>query len=274
EWILTKRCVTFTYMAPEVLMPPYHGEPANLWLRGIILVFLLTGGSPWKIASMECNEYVAWKDGKAGHLEPFVEFDHLAMDLIHKIIRCRRRRRHHHHHHHHHHQTRQRKRKLDFVIEDPGFAKGSPKMGIDSPRDEQQNKRLCCGSEVSTFSPPGAAHDGWALDDSVARLSRSQPEPRLEQHSVSVESVAAAMQEEKGTLPFSQPAHLNDTVLNSQLHAAQPYTRASSQNTFQILVRHMTRFCVCTDYKERIEKLCKLLDKLSYTWRICSQSGM
>ncbi|PNF35730.1 hypothetical protein B7P43_G16164 [Cryptotermes secundus] len=36
----------------------------------------------------------------------------------------------------------------------------SPKMGIDSPRDEQQNKRFCCGSEVFTFSPPGAAHDG------------------------------------------------------------------------------------------------------------------
>ncbi|PNF20179.1 hypothetical protein B7P43_G17215 [Cryptotermes secundus] len=107
----------------------------------------------------------------------------------------------------------------------------SPKMGIDSPRDEQQNKRFCCGSEVSTFSPPGAAHDGWALDDSVARLSRSQPEPRLEQPCVPVESVAAAMQEEEGTLSFSQPAHLNDMVLNSQLHATQPCTQTSSQLT-------------------------------------------
>ncbi|XP_023727283.1 uncharacterized protein LOC111875342 [Cryptotermes secundus] len=114
-------------------------------------------------------------------------------------------------------------------------------MGIDSPRDEQQNKRFCCGSEVSTFSPPGAAHDGWALDDSVARLSRSQPEPRLEQHIV---PVAAAMQEERGTSPFSQPAHLNDVVLNSQLHATQPSTRTSSQNTFQILVRHDTLLCM------------------------------
>ncbi|XP_023702412.1 uncharacterized protein LOC111861794 [Cryptotermes secundus] len=104
-------------------------------------------------------------------------------------------------------------------------------MGIDSPRDEQQNKRFCCGSEVSTFSPPGAAHDGWALDDSVARLSRSQPEPGLEQHILPVESVAAATQEERGTLPFSQPAHLNDMVLNSQLHATQPSTRTSSQLT-------------------------------------------
>ncbi|XP_023721209.1 serine/threonine-protein kinase grp-like [Cryptotermes secundus] len=79
------------------------------------------------------------------------------------------------------------------------------------------------------------------------------------------------MQEEEGTLSFSQPAHLDDMVLNSQLHAAQPCTRTSSQNTFQILVQRMTCFCICTDYKETIEKLCKLLDKLSYTWRIAAK---
>ncbi|PNF15018.1 hypothetical protein B7P43_G17314 [Cryptotermes secundus] len=105
----------------------------------------------------------------------------------------------------------------------------SPKMGIDSPRDEQQNKRFYCGSEVSTYSPPGAAHDGWALDDSVARLSRSQPELRLEQPCVPVESVAAAMQEEEGTLSFSQPAHLNDMVLNSCYSAM--YTDFQSESS-------------------------------------------
>ncbi|PNF28415.1 hypothetical protein B7P43_G16336 [Cryptotermes secundus] len=86
ERTLTECCGTFAYMAPEVLMPPYHGEPADIWSCGIILVFLLTGGLPWKVASMECNEYVASKDGKAGHLESFVELDHLAMDLIQKIL--------------------------------------------------------------------------------------------------------------------------------------------------------------------------------------------
>ena len=52
----------------------------------VIYIFYFVSGLPWKVASMECNEYVAWKDGKAGHLEPFVELDHLAMDLIQKIL--------------------------------------------------------------------------------------------------------------------------------------------------------------------------------------------
>ncbi|PNF27059.1 hypothetical protein B7P43_G10407 [Cryptotermes secundus] len=260
ERTLTNRCGTFAYMAPEVLMPPYHGEPADLWSCGIILVSLLTGRLPWKIASMECNEYVAWKDGKAGDLEPFVELDRLAMDLIQRILV--------------HIPSRRATLK---EIKDHQWCKtsfdklGSPKRDINSPRDEQHNKRFCSGNEVSSVSRPGAVHGGCSLDDSVARLSRSQPEPRLEQHSVPVESVAAAMQKEKGTLSFSQPAHLDDMVLNSQLHATQPSTQTSSQNTFQNLVRRMTRFYVCTNYEETIEKICKLFDKLNYTWKIAAK---
>jgi serine/threonine-protein kinase Chk1 len=131
----------------------------------------------------------------------------------------------------------------------------------------------------------------------MARLCRSQPEPRLEQPSVPVESVAAAMLEENVPFSFSQPAHLDDMLLNSQLHATQPSTQTSSQvvlsrilnvinyfiftsvlkacfvsqNTFQKLVRRMTRFFVCTSYEETVEKVCKLLDRLSYTWKIAAK---
>lgn len=44
-----------------------------------------------------------------------------------------------------------------------------------------------------------------------------------------------------------------------------------SQNTFQKLVRRMTRFFVCTSYEETVEKLCRLLDRLSYTWKIAAK---
>jgi hypothetical protein len=94
-------------------------------------------------------------------------------------------------------------------------------------RGEQQNKRICSGSNVSSISPPAAVSDSCVLDDST-RLCRSQPEPRLEQPTVPVASVAAAMLEEKVS-SFSQPAYLDDMLLNSQLHATQPSTQPSSQ---------------------------------------------
>lgn len=176
---------------------------------------------------------------------------------------------------------------------------GSPNRDIFSPSSGQCNKRICSGSELSSISPPAAASDGYAVDDSMARLCRSQPEPRLEQPSVAVASVAAAMLEEKVSFSFSQPAYLDDMLLNSQLHATQPSTQPSNQvlicavlsvrtfyfckwvatntvcsllqNTFQKLVRRMTRFFVCTSYEETVEQVCKLLDRLSYTWKITAK---
>jgi hypothetical protein len=109
------------------------------------------------------------------------------------------------------------------------YVSGSPNRDIYSPRSGQRNKRICSGSELSSISPPGAVYDGCALDDSMARLCRSQPEPRLEQPSVPVASIAAAMLEEKVSFSFSQPAYLDDMLLNSQLHPTQPSTQSSSQ---------------------------------------------
>lgn len=45
ERCLEKRCGTLPYVAPEVLLHPYHAEPADIWSCGIILVALLAGGN-------------------------------------------------------------------------------------------------------------------------------------------------------------------------------------------------------------------------------------
>lgn len=44
ERCLEKKCGTMPYVAPEVLIKPYHAEPADTWSCGIILVTLLAGG--------------------------------------------------------------------------------------------------------------------------------------------------------------------------------------------------------------------------------------
>lgn len=123
---------------------------------------------------------------------------------------------------------------------------GSPDRDIFSPSSRQRNKRICSGSELSSISPPAAASDSYAVDDSMARLCRSQPEPRLEQPSVPVASVAAAMLEEKVSFSFSQPAYLDDMLLNSQLHATQPSTQPSSQVLVcGVLTVSTFHFCNC-----------------------------
>jgi hypothetical protein len=79
---------------------------------------------------------------------------------------------------------------------------GSPDRNIYSARDGQSNKRTCHGSEVSSVSAPDAAYYGCALDNSMARLCRSQPELKLQQPEVSVRSVDATVLEEKVSVYF------------------------------------------------------------------------
>lgn len=45
ERLLDKRCGTLPYVAPEVLVKPYHAQPADIWSVGIILVTMLAGGN-------------------------------------------------------------------------------------------------------------------------------------------------------------------------------------------------------------------------------------
>lgn len=55
ERCLERRCGTLPYVAPEVLLYPYHAEPADIWSCGIILVALLAGGNLYRNIYSNCS---------------------------------------------------------------------------------------------------------------------------------------------------------------------------------------------------------------------------
>ncbi|CAH0407157.1 unnamed protein product [Chilo suppressalis] len=69
ERLLTRVCGTLPYAAPEVLRPPYRAPPADLWAAGLVLAAMLAGELPWERACPEDARYAAWAawvDGAAG----------------------------------------------------------------------------------------------------------------------------------------------------------------------------------------------------------------
>ncbi|XP_076059541.1 serine/threonine-protein kinase chk-1-like [Oratosquilla oratoria] len=57
EVLLSRRCGTPRYRAPEVASGRYRGQPADVWSCGITLVALLTGSTPWTLACPEDPHY-------------------------------------------------------------------------------------------------------------------------------------------------------------------------------------------------------------------------
>lgn len=62
---------------------------------------------------------------------------------------------------------------------------------------------------------------------------------------------------------FSQPTHLDDLLLSSQLHT----TQATALNNYQKLVRRMTRFFVTSDVESAINRVSTVLETLGCSWK-------
>lgn len=100
-------------------------------------------------------------------------------------------------------------------------------------------------------------------DENLTRFCLSQPElPGVE----NANPVEINLEERPG-FSFSQPAHIEDLLLCTQVQNKQ-FTQASQQNTFQRLVRRMTRFFVKTDLETTVKRLLNYLKNENYTCRI------
>lgn len=227
---LEKRCGTLPYVAPEVLLRPYDAEPADIWSCGIILVALLSGELPWDQSLAECPEYAAWKDGKYMSLTPWKKLDNSSLSLIRNILM---------------HTPSTRYTILD-IKRHRWFVKMFQRVG---------------GMEGYIRSDETDAKQVAAEDE--MQFCLSQPE-------LSVADNMSGVQinlEERPGFSFSQPAHIEDLLLCTQVQTKQ-LTQQSQQNTFQRLVRRMTRFFVKTDCDTTVMRLVNCLEKEKYTCRI------
>ncbi|XP_053977909.1 serine/threonine-protein kinase grp isoform X1 [Hylaeus volcanicus] len=230
ERCLERRCGTLPYVAPEVLLHPYHAEPADVWSCGIILVALLAGELPWDQSLAECPEYMAWREGKYMSFTPWKKLDNSSLSLIKNILthspssRCT---------------IQDIKRHRWFIKK---FQKFGGTEGYIRP-DETDSRQVL-------------------QDENSTRFCLSQPElPGVEINAVQINL------EERPGFSFSQPAHIEDLLLCTQAQTKQ-FTQPSQQNTFQRLVRRMTRFFVKTELETTVKRLVNCLTNENYTCRI------
>ncbi|KAG7200518.1 hypothetical protein KM043_001082 [Ampulex compressa] len=227
ERCLERRCGTLPYVAPEVLLRPYHAEPADLWSCGIILVALLAGELPWDQSLAECPEYVAWRDGKYMSLTPWKKLDNVSLSLIKNILM---------------HTPSSR-----YTIQ-----------------DIKQHRWFIKKFQKGSFG--NCEVDGKQIhleNEDLTRLCLSQPElPGME----NITTMRINLEERPG-FSFSQPAHMEDLLLCTQVQTMQQ-TQPSQQNSFQRLVRRMTRFFVRTECDETVTRLLNCLENESYTYRV------
>ncbi|XP_011694400.1 PREDICTED: serine/threonine-protein kinase grp isoform X2 [Wasmannia auropunctata] len=224
ERLLEKKCGTLPYVAPEVLVRAYHAEPADVWSCGVILVALLAGELPWDQPQAECPEYIAWQDGKYMSLTPWKKLDNLSLSLIRKILT----------------DSSSARYKMSDIKQHRWFVRSFTK-----------------GDQVD-----GRNHlnQAYAEDENLRNVCLSQPElPGME----SDDTIQFNL-DTRPTFSFSQPAHVEDLLLGTQLQFTQP----SQQNSFQRLVRRMTRFFVKIEYEEIVKRLMRYCEKENYAYRV------
>lgn len=84
---MDKRCGTLPYVAPEVLTRSYHATPADIWSCGIILITMLAGELPWDHPTLNCPDYMVWKDNNRWTTAtPWKKLDTLVLSLLRKIL--------------------------------------------------------------------------------------------------------------------------------------------------------------------------------------------
>ncbi|CAG0882110.1 unnamed protein product [Cyprideis torosa] len=290
---LDKRCGTIQYVAPEVLAGSYHGQPADIWSCGIILVAMLSGELPWDQPLSNCESYRSWREQHTSLLSvsPWSRLPTFAFPLLRKILCHSPVRR----------MTIQqikahpwaKKKETVFTPYDWSI-KGNTaapalsfqrciSVNVESKTDATYQFRRTLTSLEREVYARGGGGGGTVVPRSFSFLQLSLKDPSVvdcgvepKRPRLSGDGFACTQPDRedarttdfKPHIPFSsfsQPAALEDLLVNSQTQQTQTTQGTSTQLTpFQRLVKRMTRFIVKTDLKATIAALESTGRKLTY----------
>ncbi|EPQ51677.1 Pkinase-domain-containing protein [Gloeophyllum trabeum ATCC 11539] len=85
--LLTERCGSLPYVAPEVILclnseSPYQAEPIDIWGMGVILFTLLAGNTPWDEPTKKSPEFRRYLSGDILKEAPWNRLDQDVLSLI------------------------------------------------------------------------------------------------------------------------------------------------------------------------------------------------
>ncbi|XP_034996049.1 serine/threonine-protein kinase Chk1 [Zootoca vivipara] len=245
ERLLNKMCGTLPYIAPEVLKrKEFHAEPVDVWSCGIVLTAMLAGELPWDQPVDTCQEYCDWKEKKT-YLSPWKKIDSLPLALLLKLLT----------------EDPASRLTIEDLKKDRWYTKAL-KKGIKRPRVSSgglSDSPGCFSKHIRSdtdFSPVKSARS-----EEKKTCSNSQPEPGT---GLSLwDSGPAGIDKLVQGISFSQPACPEHMLLNSQLLG----TPSSSQNSWQRLVKRMTRFFLKLDADQSYHVLKEVCEKMGYVWK-------
>lgn len=214
-----------SYRAPEVFnQKSYWPDKADIWSCGIVLVALLAGELPWDCPSIECESYRNWKEQTFKEKGLWSKIDNLCLSLVNKILN--------------------RNVKQRYTIAEIRNTKWFKKYN---------NPKLNSNSQI--ISP--------IVNKKRKITSSSQPTKvaKCELNNSNIDTVDGISQPLKS---FSQPAIIEDMVINTQFTQMSQLSQGNYVNAYQRLVKRMTRFFTRLPVDETCEQLSNVLEKLDY----------
>ncbi|CDW55592.1 serine:threonine protein kinase Chk1 [Trichuris trichiura] len=235
ERMLETRCGTLPYVAPEVLLGPYHAQPVDIWSCGVVLVAMLVGQLPWDSPTEECKAFARWSKMADCSSSPWHKIHEVPLSLLKMILTC----------------DPLSRITMDYIKKHAWLTQN---ISDDHCSRTGTNSKLTCNFESWSCSKKSKDHGQAVYMSQPPQYSREKRfSPDCDPDN---ESTKRPRTDTTG-ISFSQPTNLDNLLLSSQAICSQ-----TSTTSLEKLVKRMTRLSFhigLTDSLAKVEEACILM---------------